>query len=175
MVSTMSPFTTYLREGLDLAVALANVTSRHRQGAPAPRGDTATRTAFRVGDAASLQHLSQLVRSIVVHAEPAAAAGQLNDLLRHYRAAPELAPDASGHWRLHLHPADSDGEALDAVKAATSLAALIDQGEWGSIRTCAAERCDNLFHDESRNHGRRYCTKSCANRMNAAHSRARRS
>jgi predicted RNA-binding Zn ribbon-like protein len=169
----MSSLTTYFTEGLDLAIAFANLTSRQRSGILAPYPPTPKAT-MRVRDPATLSALSEQVRAIVTQSDPAQAAPLLNSLLRQHRAAPELAADPSGHWRLHLHPADSDAEGLDAVKAAASLAELMDRNEWGTLKTCAAADCDDLFLDRSRNHARAYCTRTCANRINAIHSRARR-
>jgi predicted RNA-binding Zn ribbon-like protein len=43
------------------------------------------------------------------------------------------------------------------------------------MNTCADESCGDVFVDASRNRSRRYCSDTCANRLNvAAHRRRRR-
>lgn len=169
----MTVFAAYFEEGLALALHLANHASGYRRGAPAAQDVLPPAGGTRVTDPESRHGLARRMRTIVTSPGPAHAAELINGLLAEHRAAPELAPEA-GCWRLHLHPADSTDAALDAVKAATGLAVLLDQDGWTTLRICAASRCDDVFRDQSRNSTRRYCSRTCANRMNAEHARARR-
>ncbi len=167
----MTSFTAYLDEGLTLALALVNNISQERHGLPAhPRSRA---VSVRVDEPAAVRRLSERLRAIVEQQEASKAVSLLNKLLSDYEAAPELGLEAPGRWRLHLHPVNATAEALDAVKAASGLAALIDQDRWGTLKSCAASHCDDMFHDRSRNNGRHYCTRTCANRINAQHARAR--
>lgn len=172
-ISTMPGFAAYVEEGVTLALSLANLSSAYRRGLPASQDEPLVGGEVRVTDPQALRHLSRRLRTVVTQPDPAVAAALLNEMFVEQRAAPQLALEG-GRWRLHLHPAHSTGEALDAVKAASGLAALLDQDGWATLRVCAASRCDDAFHDQSRNRGRRYCSRTCANRINAEHSRATR-
>ena len=169
----MTRFAAYFEEGLALALSLANLGSTYRRGVPVSHREASVAGSVRVTDPQALQHLAQRLRTVLTQPDPATAAALLNELFVEQRAAPQLALE-EGHWRLHLHPAHSTDVALDAVKAASGLAALLDQDGWTTLRVCAASRCDDVFHDQSRNRGRRYCSRTCANRVNAEHSRAKR-
>ena len=46
--------------------------------------------------------------------------------------------------------------------------------EFGRLARCAADRCDDVLVDLSKNRSRRFCDTSCANRTNVAAYRARR-
>jgi predicted RNA-binding Zn ribbon-like protein len=169
----MTVFEAYFEEGLALALELANLSSAFRRGTPAQHDAPVAAATTRITDPDALHDLAARVRAIVTSPGPAEAAGLINGVLAEHRAACELALTA-GRWRLHLHPADSSGAARDAVKAASGLAVLIDGDGWTTLRVCAASRCDDIFRDQSRNSTRRYCSRTCANRMNAEHARARR-
>lgn len=162
----------YFEQGVALAVDLANLVGAHRRGTRVVEGERQVPASVRVVEPQPLQHLARRMRTIVT-ASPAAAAALLNELFTEHSAAPQLAPDGPD-WRLHLHPENSTDEALDAVKAASGLAVLLDQDDWATLKVCAASRCDDVFQDQSRNLTRRYCSRTCANRINAGHARARR-
>lgn len=167
----MTGFAAYFEDGLALALHLANLRSACRRGVPVSHRESPEGTGVRVTEPQALRHLSEQLRTIVTEPDQGAAAALLNRLLAEHHAAPQLAPD-SGHWRLHLHPARSTNEALDAVKAASGLAALMDQHGWTTLKVCTASRCEDVFQDQSRSRTRRYCSRTCANRINAEHSRA---
>ena len=169
----MTMFDAYFEEGLSLAVDLANLSSAFRRGAPATHDAPVAARTTRITDPEALHDLSGRVRAIVASPGPAEAAALINGVLAEHAAAPELALTA-GRWRLHLHPTDSSVASRDAVKAASGLAVLLDADGWTTLRVCAASRCDDVFRDQSRNSTRRYCSRTCANRMNAEHARARR-
>jgi predicted RNA-binding Zn ribbon-like protein len=61
-------------------------------------------------------------------------------------------------------------KALDRMlwQVARSAADLLTSDELDAVRVCAAEDCDWLFLDTSKNHSRRWCDmKSCGNRAKA--------
>jgi predicted RNA-binding Zn ribbon-like protein len=62
-----------------------------------------------------------------------------------------------------------------ATDAAMALADVIRSGELARLRFCAAEDCDNVLVDLSKNRSRRFCGLTCANRVNVAAYRSRRS
>ncbi len=172
-ISTMPGFAAYFEDGLALALHLANRGSAYRRGVPVSEREPQEGAGLRVTEPQALRCLSEQLRTIVTEPDQSTAAALLNRMLVEHHAAPQLAPDG-GHWRLHLHPVHSTNKALEAVKAASGLAALMDQDGWTMLKVCAASRCEDVFHDQSRNRARRYCSRTCANRINAEHSRANR-
>lgn len=67
----------------------------------------------------------------------------------------DAAPDASLLQRLTL-------------ACARGLIALAQQHGLDRMRSCAAEPCQDVFVDTSRNKSRRFCSERCANRYNIA-------
>jgi len=102
-----------------------------------------------------------------------AAAGLVNTLLREANALPQLVKH--DNWDYHLHATPPDAPLADrmAVEAAMAFADVIRSGQLGRLRTCAAENCDNVHIDLSKNRSRRFCSVSCANRTNVAAYRTR--
>jgi len=120
------------------------------------------------------------VRALRAHLRPAwhldedGVASLVNDLLRHHRALPQLVRhDALGY---HLHATEPTAALATrmAVEAAMALADVVRQGELSRLDTCAADACDDVLVDLSKNRSRRFCGTSCANRTNVAAFRARR-
>jgi hypothetical protein len=123
-----------------------------------------------------------------------ASAGELNELLEATRAAPRLtrpsppsppsslSPPSSpsdlsqvGETPWHLHFA-APGVSLAngwLAEFATAAAMLLGSSEYELLRRCAAERCDLLFLDATRNHTQRFCSTACQNRTKVAAFRAR--
>jgi predicted RNA-binding Zn ribbon-like protein len=101
------------------------------------------------------------------------AAGLVNTLLREARALPQLV--RHDDWDYHVHATPRDAPLADrmAVEAAMAFVDLIRSRQLGRLRLCAAEDCDNVHVDLSKNQSRRFCGSSCANRVNVAAYRAR--
>jgi predicted RNA-binding Zn ribbon-like protein len=98
-----------------------------------------------------------------------------NGLLREADARPWLI-DHDG-WGWHLHVSDLDAPLVDrlAAEAGMALADMIRSGELDRLRICAAEDCDAVLVDLTRNRSRIYCdTGNCGNRQHVAAYRARR-
>jgi predicted RNA-binding Zn ribbon-like protein len=100
----------------------------------------------------------------------ATAARRTNVLLRRTGARPQLDTHGSGAWNLHFHgPDDTFGVGWSAGIAA-GLAMALGTSDAGRLGVCAAERCDRVHLDTSRNGGRRFCSTRCQNRAkNIAH------
>jgi predicted RNA-binding Zn ribbon-like protein len=101
------------------------------------------------------------------------AVAMVNALLREVGALPQLVKH--DEWDYHLH-ATPDAAPLDrrmAVEAAMALVDVIRVGELDRLRVCAADDCDDVFVDFSKNRSRRYCDRGCGNRTNVAAYRAR--
>jgi predicted RNA-binding Zn ribbon-like protein len=61
-----------------------------------------------------------------------------------------------------------------ATIAVNELVGLVSTVGPERIRTCNAAPCREIFVDTSRNGRRRYCSRRCANRLNATRHRERR-
>jgi predicted RNA-binding Zn ribbon-like protein len=103
-----------------------------------------------------------------------AVVGTVNALLREAQALPQLVRHDG--WDYHLH-ATAPEQALHermAVEAAMAFVDLVRGAELDRLRVCAAEDCDDVLVDLSKNRSRRYCDGGCGNRANVAAYRARR-
>jgi predicted RNA-binding Zn ribbon-like protein len=99
----------------------------------------------------------------------------VNTLLRDANALPQLVKH--DEWEYHIHATSPDAPLADrmAVDAAMAFADLIRFEELVRLRHCAAADCDNVLVDLSKNRSRRFCSLTCANRVNVAAYRSRRS
>jgi predicted RNA-binding Zn ribbon-like protein len=106
------------------------------------------------------------------HGDLATAAKRTNVLLRRTGARPQLDTHGPGVWNLHFHgPTDSFGVGW-AAGIASGLAMALGTADAGRLGVCAAEQCDRVHLDTSRNGGRRFCSTRCQNRTkNTAHRR----
>jgi predicted RNA-binding Zn ribbon-like protein len=103
------------------------------------------------------------------------AARLVNGLLRESNALPQLVKH--GHWDYHLHATSSAAPFAErmAVEAAMAVVDVIRMKELDRLRICAADDCQDVLVDLSKNHSRRFCGTTCANRTHVAAYRARRS
>jgi predicted RNA-binding Zn ribbon-like protein len=99
----------------------------------------------------------------------------VNRLLREAQALPQLAKHDG--WDYHLHATSSEAPLADrmVVEAAMAFVDVIRTGELDRLQVCAADDCDDVLVDLSKNRSRRFCDKGCGNRANVAAYRARRS
>ena len=83
---------------------------------------------------------------------------------------------AHDDWGYHLHATPSQAPLADrmAVEAAMAFVDVVRQQELDRLSTCGADDCDDVLVDLTKNRSRRYCSTSCANRVNVAAFRARR-
>jgi predicted RNA-binding Zn ribbon-like protein len=103
------------------------------------------------------------------------AAGLVNTLLKDANALPQLVKHDG--WDYHVHATSPEAPLADrmAVEAAMAFADVIRSGELARLRVCAAADCDDVLVDLSKNRSRRFCGLTCANRVNVAAYRSRRS
>lgn len=99
----------------------------------------------------------------------------VNVLLRDANALPQLVKHDA--WEYHIHATSPQVPLADrmAVDAAMAFADLIRFSELARLRHCAAADCDNVLVDLSKNRSRRFCSLTCANRVNVANYRSRHS
>ncbi len=97
----------------------------------------------------------------------------INGLLSEFRALPQLVEHDG--WTYHLHATSPDAPLAQrmAVEAAMAFVDVVRGGELDRLRVCAAADCRDVLVDLSKNHSRRFCGTSCANRTNVAAYRAR--
>ncbi len=102
------------------------------------------------------------------------AVGLVNELLRDASALPQLVKHDG--WEYHIHATPREAPLADrlAVDAGMAMADVIRTGELARLRYCAAEDCDDVLVDLSKNRSRRFCGPTCANRVNVAAYRSRR-
>ncbi|WP_277452662.1 CGNR zinc finger domain-containing protein [Janibacter sp. DB-40] len=98
----------------------------------------------------------------------------VNTLLREGRALPQVVTHGDYGWHIHATPSDAPLAVRMQVEAAMALVDVVRADERSRLRTCAAEDCQNVLVDLSRNRSRRYCEGGCGNRLAAAAYRSRR-
>ena len=101
------------------------------------------------------------------------AAELVNALLRDANALPQLVTHDG--WGYHVHATSPEAPLADrmAVDAAMAIADVIRSGELARLRVCAADDCQDVLVDLSKNRSRRFCSVTCANRVNVAAYRSR--
>jgi predicted RNA-binding Zn ribbon-like protein len=101
------------------------------------------------------------------------AVEQVNQILADARAVPRLVRHDRLDW--HIHAVDDDAPLADRVLVETAMAMVdvVRADEMGRLGVCAADDCDGLVLDLSRNRSRRYCSTTCGNREAVAAYRAR--
>jgi predicted RNA-binding Zn ribbon-like protein len=99
----------------------------------------------------------------------------VNRLLREAQALPQLLKHDQWDWHLHATTREAPLAHRMGTEAAMALADVIRSKEMDRMLVCAAEDCDAVLLDLSRNRSKRYCdTGNCANRAHVAAYRARR-
>jgi predicted RNA-binding Zn ribbon-like protein len=108
------------------------------------------------------------------YADVDSAVDIVNALLREARALPQLVKH--DEWDYHLHATSPEAPLADrmSVEAAMAFVDVIRMGELSRLRTCAADDCEDVLVDLSKNRSRRFCEAGCGNRMAVAAYRARR-
>jgi predicted RNA-binding Zn ribbon-like protein len=167
-----------------LAAAAALVNTDDRAGDKLP--DLAALNAFvdewqwtgrRARTRAELQEVHNLRPRLRAawHADLATAVRLTNELLAEYRALPQLV--VHDGWDYHIHGTGPDAPVAQrmAVEAAMAFVDVIRAHQLERLRVCAADDCENVLVDLSKNRSRRFCDAGCGNRANVAAYRARKS
>jgi predicted RNA-binding Zn ribbon-like protein len=128
----------------------------------------------KIQDLEACRALRAELRAIVAAEAEAELVGRLEGFAAGVEAVPTIAGSSTGSWRLSLRPLRGASIAGRlAVRAVAELTSLLEDHGADRIRTCGAAPCADAFVDTSRNGTRRYCSRRCANRVNAAAHRAR--
>ncbi len=97
----------------------------------------------------------------------------VNGLLREHHALPQLVEHDGWSYHVHATPQDAPLAARMAVEAAMAFVDVIRGRALDRLRSCAADDCQDVHVDLSKNRSRRFCSTGCANRTNVAAYRAR--
>ncbi|MEJ7727217.1 MAG: CGNR zinc finger domain-containing protein [Actinomycetes bacterium] len=107
--------------------------------------------------------------------QPDAAAELVNEVVAGARATPRLSDHDARHWHVHYFALDATLAEHLAADCGMALARVISDGELDRVRRCAADDCDHVLVDLSRNRSKRYCdSRRCGNRLHVAAYRERR-
>ena len=98
----------------------------------------------------------------------------VNELLAEAGALPQLVRHDEWSWHLHATSPDAPLATRMAVEAAMAMVDVIRADELGRLRVCAADDCQDVVVDLSKNRSKRYCEGGCGNRANVAAYRERR-
>ncbi|WP_284977007.1 CGNR zinc finger domain-containing protein [Arthrobacter sp. efr-133-TYG-104] len=133
-------------------------------------------TGSRIKSTAELRSVRRLRSELAAlwSGDPDTAAKSVNKLLADARALPQLVKH--DHWDWHLHATTPEAPLADRMgtEAAMAIIDVIRSGEMARMRVCAADDCDAVVLDLSRNRSKLYCdTGNCANRAHVAAYRAR--
>ncbi len=123
---------------------------------------------------AEVRRLRDRIRPLWHVTDRAAAAELVNALLRDTDARPYVI--AHDGWDWHLHVTGFDAPLADRMggEAAMGFLDLIRNDDLARLKVCAAEDCDAVLVDLTRNSSKRFCdTGNCANRAHVAAYRAR--
>jgi predicted RNA-binding Zn ribbon-like protein len=97
----------------------------------------------------------------------------VNTLLAEAHALPQLVRHDEWSWHLHATPPEAPLATRMAVEAAMAVVDVIRADELGRLGVCAADDCEDVVVDLSKNRSKRYCDSGCGNRTNVAAYRAR--
>lgn len=98
----------------------------------------------------------------------------INGLLSEAQALPQLVIHDDFGWHLHATAAEAPLWQRMAVEAAMAMVDVVRADELDRLRVCAAQDCEHVLVDLSRNRSRRFCSVTCGNRLAAAAYRRRR-
>ncbi len=175
-----------VRVTVDAATAIANeLTVEHAEAASAEsvRAVLAEHDFLRAqsASAAELGELIDRCRPIarLIRSLPGADLAEAVESVNHQLSACAIAPSLSAHdgFALHIHWTNADSPfahrvAVDLLMAVAQT--LCDHGV-DRFGRCAAEGCERVFFDTTKNRSRRFCDDSrCASRTHTAAHRARR-
>ena len=98
----------------------------------------------------------------------------VNGILAEFVAVPRLVRHGDVDWHIHA-TSDADPLAMRIlVETAMAMIDVIRADEISRFGVCAADDCDGVVLDLSRNRSRKFCSTACTNRVAVAAYRARR-
>jgi predicted RNA-binding Zn ribbon-like protein len=135
-------------------------------------GHTEAAAAATEADVRRARSLGTGLRQAFDAADEAEAVRVLNEVVREAGTVPQLVRD-DGRWRLRHGPPETTPAFLAPATALALLGVILRDG-WDRFGVCAASPCCCVYVDRSRTRSRRYCCHYCADRVNQARYRRRR-
>jgi predicted RNA-binding Zn ribbon-like protein len=121
-----------------------------------------------------VRELREQLRGIWHAANRDEAARMVNEILAAADARPYLTKHDQYDWHLHVTRPDAPLAQRIGAEAAMGFLDLIREDDLDRLKTCAADDCDDVVVDLSRNKSKRFCASGgCGNRANVAAYRAR--
>jgi len=122
----------------------------------------------RVGDQAELDAVRSLRPRLreLWGLDEEALVQAVNQVLSDSEALPQLVDHDDLGWHIHAVPQEAPLDKRMLVEAAMAFTDVIRSGELDRLKTCAADDCDNIVVDLSRNRSKRFCEGGCGNREN---------
>jgi predicted RNA-binding Zn ribbon-like protein len=150
----------HLVEAIDALLPLPGRTPgiQHRQAEQLAATARRMRSVFEAVDTGRVDHAAEV----------------LNEMLRATGARPQLDRVGDEPWQLHFHGSDDSLAIGWSAGCATALAIAIGSDLAGRLGVCAADRCDRVYVDTTRNAARQFCSTACQDRTKASAYRARR-
>jgi predicted RNA-binding Zn ribbon-like protein len=121
---------------------------------------------------AALRALRPVLRELLT-ADRDRAAELVNAMLAEADALPQLVRHDGLDWHIHAVSRDAPLDRRVVVETAMAMVDVIRADEMSRLDRCAADDCDDVVLDLSRNRSRRYCSTTCGNREAVAAYRAR--
>jgi predicted RNA-binding Zn ribbon-like protein len=90
----------------------------------------------------------------------------INEILLDSQALPQLVDHDDIGWHIHAVPPEAPLDTRMLVEAAMAFIDVIRSEELDRLKLCAADDCDNVVVDLSRNRSKRFCEGGCGNREN---------
>jgi predicted RNA-binding Zn ribbon-like protein len=134
-------------------------------------------TGRLVGDQAELDAVRALrpeLRTLLTSSRDGAVP-IVNRMLADADAVPRLVRHGNTDWHLHATADDHPLHTRIAVETAMAMVDAIRADELSRLGVCAADDCEDVVLDLSRNRSRRFCSVTCGNRGAVAAYRARQS
>lgn len=97
----------------------------------------------------------------------------VNGMLADAQALPQLQRHDQWDWHVHAVGPDRPLDERVVVETAMAMIDVIRADEMSRLASCAADDCEDVVLDLSRNRSRRYCSTTCGNREAVAAYRAR--
>ncbi len=90
----------------------------------------------------------------------------VNQVLADSEALPQLVDHDGLGWHIHAVPQEAPLATRMLVEAAMAFTDVIRSRELDRLKNCAADDCDSIVFDLSRNRSKRFCEGGCGNREN---------
>lgn len=121
----------------------------------------------------AVRALREELRTLLL-ATPEEAVGLVNRMLAEEHALPQLTRHDQFDWHLHAVSGEEPLAKRVRVETAMAMVDVIRADELDRLRVCAADDCEDVVVDLSKNRSKRFCNGGCGNRANVAAYRQRR-